>query len=142
MRAAADCWTAVPPRSVVYYSGYHMFCPSFVTNGTAAMLVSLMMGPGASGSPKMPLAPTITPFTIVSGKLKAGSTFAFPSKARNCAVRDPAAYGDPPAAAAGHYTSAAVDEAGGMWGAGMTVDRHANDDIKLHNWATVVFRAA
>jgi hypothetical protein len=117
-----------------------MWCPSFVFNGTAGMMVSIMMGPGGSGGPKMPMAPAITPFTLVNGKLKAGSTWTFPSRVKDSDVRDPLAYGDPVAAGSGHYSAGTVDEAGGMWGAAMTVDRHANDNPKLHNWATVVWK--
>jgi hypothetical protein len=29
-----------------------------------------------------------------------------------------------------------------MWGGGMVVGRHVDDDPKLSNWATVVFRLA
>ena len=120
-----------------------MWCPSLAFNGSAAMLVALMMGPGGEGGPKMPMAPTITPFTLAaSGKLQAGSTWAFPALVEDSDVRDSQPWGDPIAANSGHYTAAAVDEAGGMWGAGMTVDRHVNDNPLLDNWGTVVWKMA
>jgi hypothetical protein len=135
---------ASPLRSLLYYTGYQLWAPTLITNGTATMLVSLMMGPDCNvGGPRVPLTTSITVFkTCSKGTLQPGPTWTFPSKVKDDVLMDPFASGSPKAAHTGRYTAGAVDEQGRMWGGGMVVGRHVDDGPKLSNWATVVFRLA
>jgi hypothetical protein len=132
------------PRRLVYYTGFNLWMPTFITNGQTTMLVALMAG--SDGVTTVPFTTSLTTFTgnpLTPGpagggrRLLAatpGATFTFPTTANTPLLLNSRA----PPLRTGDYTAVAIAPDGRLWGSGMVVA----DAAAAGNWGNVVFRLA